>query len=1203
MSIRTLIFILFLYVCLVWIAAFGLRTGPEIEPFGLLWTAAGIIAVLALVILSWVFGVWRSHRAKVRQKPPAPEKPAPVTHPDDAAISALIRDANSALAKISAVRDFSPGGDFRRLPLYLLIGPAGTGKTSTFANAGFEPHWLAGNAADARRPGPTVLMNLWFSGGAIFAELSGQAFSGSGETWLRLLRALRGEDRRPLWRRVLRDKQTYASLGGVIGFCHARDLIGASADPQRLETASRLWKDRLKSITEIFGTSFPIHQVFTNSDSLPYFNDFFLRLPDSEIQQVFGSAVPPVSETLGETREHRMKRLVNSFRDLYKSVVERCVLHLALEANMKLRPGIYEFPRELKRIRSALVEFLTDAIEFSPLELGPRLHGYYLTATRETGAVPASVPASDEPSSSNMEASRFFRGDATNIFRTDDFNAVLKPAGGRTVQWLFAVDIFRTVLPAATVAVRVSRPVRDQRVERFRLITMAATVAVCFLLNIGFAISWSGNRSLLTTVQAAAQGIPPSGQIEPTLIALRSLDRLRVALQGLSNSPGLSMHMGLYAGNRIEKPLRTAYFDRVQHLLLNGINSRMVETLQAGDTTDANLLYNILKTHLMITSGGCEPDVRLVSDVLNREDRTPAYEADPVQWQVLARRQVDYYAAELKYGNPCHLSENTVACGRAREALQRIRGVSGFYADLISRAGQSAAKTRLGDLAPGYERTLTGPADVSPAFSASGRDIVVKGAKDFHVNPVDACALGSRSASKTDVNEIQATYVRDYIENWRKYLAGFEVVRYKNAQDAASKLTLLADHKSPLLALFALTSDSTDFKPSAASAAKDLGSKYLDKVFGNGPSAKTSENARRPVDGDFHEIALVFQPVQWVVAPGGETWVSERNSGYLEALAQLGHSMQDIADNKNPGDPALFQAASQNYEKALDTVRQMAKGFKPAEVGGVDSIAQRLLQEPIEYAKNFIVDPIGGQKNRIETQFQSLCRTIGPALRKYPFQNSSVDLPLADFTSAFAPGTGAISKFEAEALGDVLVKDGAAWKIKDPAQKLLPTPRLLTFVNRAQAVTNAFFPAGATAPRLVYVLRPRPETGSRNLTIELEVDGQQHQWTNSYQAPFTWPAAPGAKPGAVARAGDNNFAAGFAAREGVWGIFRIIGDAEPRPLQSAVIEWKYTRGNNGSAVEIKPAPIRLEFVEFPGGADVFNPQFYEGLQCSGNAVQ
>ena len=76
-----------------------------------------------------------------------------------------------------------------------------------------------------------------------------------------------------------------------------------------------------------------------------------------------------------------------------------------------------------------------------------------------------------------------------------------------------------------------------------------------------------------------------------------------------------------------------------------------------------------------------------------------------------------------------------------------------------------------------------------------------------------------------------------------------------------------------------------------------------------------------------------------------------------------------------------------------------------------------------------------------------------------------------------------------------------------------------------------------------------------------------------------------------------------ASRDGIWGIFRIIGDAEPRAPGGRIVEWKYSGGGKGHLQPIYPAPVEMEIVDFPGGVDVFNPQFYQGLKCPTRAVQ
>src|SRR5581483_1748927 len=97
----------------------------------------------------------------------------------------------------------------------------------------------------------------------------------------------------------------------------------------------------------------------------------------------------------------------------------------------------------------------------------------------------------------------------------------------------------------------------------------------------------------------------------------------------------------------------------------------------------------------------------------------------------------------------------------------------------------------------------------------------------------------------------------------------------------------------------------------------------------------------------------------------------------------------------------------------------------------------------------------------------------GATLRKYPFEPSDMDASLDEVAGLFAPNTGAIWKFEAQAMADLLVKDGGRWQVKDPGKKPQVTPELLNFLNRAQTIADVFYPNGATQPQFTYTLRPR----------------------------------------------------------------------------------------------------------------------------------
>src|SRR5262249_44114953 len=256
------------------------------------------------------------------EKPPV--KPAVVVHEDDAALAATIVEANAILKK-------APGFETTRDPIYqlpwrIVLGPEGSGKTSLVHHSGLEAQLLSGNVAETGAIASTRLCNLWLAKNTIFIEIAGRIFDGDLARWTQFLRALRGTESIPLWRRVLGKREKTISLSGVIGCCDVREFSRASADPQRFERYCRNWHDRFQAIGEVFGFRYPVYQVVTKCDDIPFFQEFFQQLPESDTKQVLGCTLPQsptVSAGPGELfAEVESKRFTKAFRALYQSLAE-----------------------------------------------------------------------------------------------------------------------------------------------------------------------------------------------------------------------------------------------------------------------------------------------------------------------------------------------------------------------------------------------------------------------------------------------------------------------------------------------------------------------------------------------------------------------------------------------------------------------------------------------------------------------------------------------------------------------------------------------------------------------------------------------------------------------------------------------------------------------------------------------------------------
>src|SRR4051794_17455287 len=138
MRFRRILFILLLYIALVWVLAAYQYSAPELQHYGLMWTAWGIAAVLSWILVEQVYAIWKNWRASRSQKEPKKTPAQPVLHEDDSGFDKLWEQARETLA---ASPEYGRQGRqlvLDELPLYFLIGASQSGKTSTFINSGIH---------------------------------------------------------------------------------------------------------------------------------------------------------------------------------------------------------------------------------------------------------------------------------------------------------------------------------------------------------------------------------------------------------------------------------------------------------------------------------------------------------------------------------------------------------------------------------------------------------------------------------------------------------------------------------------------------------------------------------------------------------------------------------------------------------------------------------------------------------------------------------------------------------------------------------------------------------------------------------------------------------------------------------------------------------------------------------------------------------
>jgi type VI secretion system protein ImpL len=1237
MMIKGLLFLLFLYTVLVWITVGYL--GGEVEFIirrGLFWTGIGVAALLVWLILERAISWWQARQANRPVAAPVPAStgaalPANAhpanAHPDDVLLAEAVAAANLRLAQSDRYKGTNT--TIFDLPMYLVVGAEGAGKTAAIQNSGLEAHLLAGQAtAGGGGAVPTRAANIWLAKDAIYVELAGRMFAADAARFKEWLASCRPQSKQGIEKKLAESKLgrmldgggVAGQLRGVLLVVDVKEFTG-SPDMGRLERAAGLIRERLDAIAGHFHVAAPVYVLFSRTDQVPYFKEYFAHISAVEAEQVFGlmtseEAVAGASDQVWAEAETR--RLSRFFNQLFLKLSDRRLQALTTELQPGLRPAVYEFPREFKRIRGPVVQFLVDVFRPNPLKAPPHLRGYFFSGTRMAerrsgGGIGGDTPAFQVAPQGSLDATQLFKAGATEIFQpgmVPGLGSGRSPVAGAQVQtWVFLADLFHKVLPydrPALAAVAVSRGLKPQL--KLALAVAGGLGALGLLV---WTVSWWGNRTQLAETREKVELL----QALPTTMNLRSLqaaDALRAQLVNLKTQNTWRIHAGLYSGDDTLQAGRLAYFRRLKAMFLDGANASLVAGLMQPASANADVsLYDRLKTHVTISNKACPVDAPLVQKVLESAVAEGRPGMDP-EAALLVRRQLVYYASVLKEeeGLPVALPRSDTAVSRARAELANNSGLEPQLAALLNKVSQQVPPLKVVERAPEYAKVLAGPSEFPGHFTKAGAAIMEQLINDGKWSTGgEECVTGKDGnfasgviQSRDTTLRMRALYYLRYAQAWQAFLKAFRVLEYHGIRDAAVKLDLLGGSQSPLLSLIKMAAENTDFQVKQGEASMlDQAINKAANTFGLSQAKKNAEKAAvianklGPAGMTASDVARLMQPVHVTTPPGAAVLMSPANSPYVTGLRGL----QAALDKMSRGSQEEMKLAIPQGQEALTAARMglrtLADQFANAGNMGLNFDLENLLEQPIQFADK-VMPSSGGKltQGQFNGDLAKMCSAIRPVLVKYPFNSSATaEATESDIQGLFAPNTGTIWQYQQRSLGELAKKEGNVWTFAptvDPAMKV--------FITQAQLLTNVFFNSGSgmMQPRLTYSLR-----GGSGPQVKLTIDGTTMDTSaSSFQTEFRW-------PGSAARGASGYYYSGkepnpFGQYDGLWGVFRFFQIADPRPYGSKDVVWSYIRGLGGATPQKMNNPVRVQFVSFPGDIDLFNPEFFARLQCPRQAV-
>lgn len=1071
----------------------------------------------------------------------------------------------SAKRRIAAAK---PGGvkSLVDLPMIIFLGASNSTKTSLIVRSGLEPDLLAGQVYRGDAIVPTGAVNLWYSNKTVFVEAGGQLLEDE-ERWSRLIRLLRP-------RRLLAALTGRAMAPRVAVVCVSCDDLlalrgatgaGGLGGGGGTQPLALTLQDRLRRLAQGLGTRLPVYVVFTKSDSIPQFTEFVRNLTNEEVSSPLGATLRlPPTELKGVYAEREAARIGAACNETYASLARMRLSILPREAQVDERSKAYEFPREFHKLTPALTQFLVELCRPSELAVSPILRGFYFAGVRPVfvagGPEPAGPPAAAPGREGAVGATQVF----DPLVHQATPQVASTGAGQRKVpQWVFLQRLFAEVL----LGDRIARGITEGgiSVSRLRRLGLAAASFVGVVLLLGLTVSFINNLRLERRVLTAARGIERLGSFEPELPpaeALQRLDAARAAAERLSryehDGAPWRLRWGLYKGSSLYPPLRRFYLEKLEQVLLDPARTSMLSALaRLNEEGEFRSAYDLLKTYLMTTT---------YTDSIQEEFLVPRLrdwwlsgrQADEERTE-LARRQFASYAGWLCRDQDCSIPADEATVARVRRVLLQSTATERAYQEIISVAA-NVRPVQFNVLFPGSENTVVSAHSVPGAFTEQGwalvQDRLGRIGESFQS---EQWVIGEQVASQQDLvrlaGEVRSMYLEEYIRHWREFLGTAQVIRFRSVRDAARKLEELRGAQSSLLRLLAVASQNTDGVDSA-------------------------------------RVGRAFQPLH-VVTPRDtsndltQTYIAESNLAYMNGLADLYVSVEDVAENRGAAAEAAKSEARRSADAAKVAVAQLAQQFDPnPDAVAIGRVVETLLRAPIDNAERWLAPSrvaAGGGGSDLNTRGAALCRSMRPMLAKFPFSPDATDeATLDEVAQMLQPNNSALWNFYNEALSEVLVEQGGQYVAREGVSV---NPAFLQFFNQAADVSAALWQDRSSEAQFRFTFRPRQY--DQVSSVEFSVDGRTQVFSPEARGTgtFVWE---GGRARDVRLTISGGGTSTVLSHSGTWAIFHLFRRAswgEPASGRYVVL------------LEISPDGQRLETEVSLPGFPILNSGALGALRC------
>lgn len=1072
-----------------------------------------------------------------------------------AEIDRVLKNARFSKSENRFLARFNSGQYLYQMPWYVVLGAAGSGKTTALKQSGLNFPLESTLGSSLSGLAGTRDCDWFLSDEAVLLDTAGRLSihdehsNKDSEDWEEFVSLLKR----------YRPKQP---INGALVTVGVDDLLNGTTNIAEIAVELR---KRIHEMRTKLGIDFPLYLMVTKLDLLHGFNPFFKHLTEEQSKQYFGISLASNegAETPIATASNLLSEVVDKLRISMLGTVNE------LESSED-KAAAFAFPEEFERLNHAVLSLLKELSKSSKFEDSIVWRGvYFSSATQEgEGFNPVLDGLQDD-----FRLSKKYLDSETKTSNTQTSFFLNK---------LFADVIFNE---AGLAGENKSWFVRNQMQYWLGVAAAAIVVVGCLTLMLN---SYSNNGSYLEQVKNKAiqleKKIRPSENTPDLLKAVTFAEQVRDTtktkeLPDLS-SPPLSYRMGLYQGNQMKDVGESSYQRILEDNVMPLISYRIDELLRTTRGSDGIKGYNALKAYLMMfDKERFDPEFMrswLMSNLSESEvANISAAQKESVEaalTQILSKRRIITsipYDADLVDQRRREVSQRDIASMVWEDTANSIihSDVTGLRPVSFSSMGgvQSHLLFRRKS-----GRSLKEPIDflyTKETYMTRVLPAMVKSAEQFFNE--DSWVLGdyaSLSQSKENVlSDAQGIYFNNYIRVWKDYLSDLSLVTSKSARENIQIAKLLSEKNSPLVSLIKGISNNTklSFTNDIADKTDNKLTEWLNKSGLGGLIGKDGK-----VSDDLNALTKV-NPVDDVFSDYHILTVSENNQP--PAINNVTDAINDLYVYLVAVNVAVEKGVDLPPDDSLVKYKAEVNRLPPPFREMLDNFSGVILQNTDKVVDEKLMSSLDTQLADVSNKCENITK------QGYPFiAGSNNNVAVEEFANIFGPN-GMYSQFNnLSGSNAILAKSD---KLDTVITKNELFKERFAILNHIAEIRKSYFDKNSETPKFdfsIKVVMLDPELESVNISY----DGKSYIYSHGPVTPiaFSWPAQNGDAGAKIDVVSPQTRDAGISTA-GPWSIFRLVekGRIVQQTNNTTTVEYNI-RGKNvvlEFATSTSPNPFNL----------------------------